>query len=135
MKKTLASKKKILGFTLIELLAVVTIMSILFAIGLVTYTNAARNARNSRRRTDITNLRQALVLYRSDLNCYPNNLVDLTPNYWSETNIPTDPSGASHPQYSYIPDLPVGGCIPGFTLSATLEPIAVPPELFTVTNP
>ncbi len=131
MIKLNRKNKKRSGFTLIELLAVVTIMSILFAIGLVTYTNAARNARNSRRRTDVTNIRQALVLYRSDNGVYPEN-TDLlsTTGYWSDAAIPTDPStGAA---YTYTPS--PGGCstsCTGFQLEATLE--NAPP--FIVTNP
>lgn len=133
MKKTLAAKKKILGFTLIELLAVVTIMSILFAIGLVTYTNAARNARNSRRRTDVTNIRQALVLYRSDNGVYPENTGLLsTTGYWSDAAIPTDPSTGA--DYTYTPS--PAGCTTsctGFALEATLE--TTPASTFAVTNP
>lgn len=129
MKKTLATKKKILGFTLIELLAVVTIMAILFAIGLVTYTNAARNARNSRRRTDITNIRQALVLYRSDSGFYPDDTDALLPEYWSDDAIPTDPSTGA--DYSYVGSGCVATSCTGFALEAILE--NAPP--FRVTNP
>ncbi len=111
------------GFTMIELLAVVTIMAILFTIGIVSYTNASRNARNNRRRTDIVNIRQALVLFRSDNGCYPASdqwpvlgTVLLNGGYWSEQDFPTDVG------YNYNPS---GNCGAGmaatFTLSAILE--------------
>lgn len=135
MKKTFASKKKLLGFTLIELLAVVTIMAILFAAGLVTYTNAARNARNNRRRTDITNLRQALVLYRSEKGYYPiQPSYDVLAPYWSEPSLPMDPlTGTWTYQYAGVGSCGAGRCT--FTLSAELEPYTEPPTLFTVTSP
>lgn len=133
-KKTITQKKS--GFTMIELLAVVTIMAILFAIGIVSYTNASKNARNNRRRSDITNLRQALVLYRSDNGCYPRNLNDLIPDYWSDGSIPTDPSGSVAYSFSGVPITCPDGSTLGFrifTLSANLE--TPPGGTFRVDNP
>lgn len=122
------------GFTLIELLAVVTIIGILFAVGLVSYTNAARNARDNRRRTDIENLRQALVLYRSDTGCYPELLVQLGADYWSGS-LPNDPQNGN--PYSYngtgAPSATCNGIdfFNEFTLSAQLEDGTT----YEVTNP
>ncbi len=59
------------GFTLIELLVVVSIIGVLSAVGIVSFRNAAINARNGKRQTDIETVRQALVLYRADNSQYP----------------------------------------------------------------
>lgn len=59
------------GFTLIELLVVATIIVVLSAIGLVSFTNAGKSARNSKRKSDLETVRQALVLYKSDTGAYP----------------------------------------------------------------
>lgn len=64
-------RKKKTGFTLIELLVVATIIIVLSAIGLVSFTNAGKSARNSKRKSDLETVRQALVLYKSDMGTYP----------------------------------------------------------------
>lgn len=64
-------KRKKNGFTLIELLVVATIIVVLSAIGLVSFTNAGKSARNSKRKSDLETVRQALVLYKSDNGTYP----------------------------------------------------------------
>lgn len=64
-------KRKKTGFTLIELLVVATIIIVLSAIGLVSFTNAGKSARNSKRKSDLETVRQALVLYKSDNGTYP----------------------------------------------------------------
>ena len=64
------------GFTLIELLVVATIIVVLSAIGLVSFTNAGKSARNSKRKSDLETVRQALVLYKSDTGAYPVALLE-----------------------------------------------------------
>lgn len=54
------------GFTLIELLVVATIIVVLSAIGIVSYINSGQSARDSRRKADLENVRQAMILYRSE---------------------------------------------------------------------
>ncbi|MCA9372531.1 prepilin-type N-terminal cleavage/methylation domain-containing protein [Candidatus Woesebacteria bacterium] len=125
------------GFTLIELLAVITIISILVAIGIVSYTSASRNSRDNRRKTDLQNLRQALVLFRSDEGCYPNDLSQLLPTYWSETNIPEDPGTGT---YTYSPTASATCAAPtyagSFSLSVGLENTNDPDyPTYTVINP
>ncbi|PJC43527.1 MAG: hypothetical protein CO039_03740, partial [Candidatus Pacebacteria bacterium CG_4_9_14_0_2_um_filter_34_50] len=65
------NKNKKKGFTLIELLVVATIITILSAIGLVSFVNAGQGARDAKRKADLETVRQALVLRRSDLGNYP----------------------------------------------------------------
>ncbi len=69
-------KRRKNGFTLIELLVVATIIVVLSAIGLVSFTNAGKSARNSKRKSDLETVRQALVLYKSDMGAYPIGAVE-----------------------------------------------------------
>ena len=67
------NKKK--GFTLIELLVVIAIIGILSAIGLVALNGAREKARDAQRRSDIGQIRTALVLYSDDEGgVYPNTV-------------------------------------------------------------
>ncbi|MFH2019728.1 MAG: prepilin-type N-terminal cleavage/methylation domain-containing protein [bacterium] len=59
------------GFTLIELLVVISIISILIALGSTSYQRAVRLSRDSKRKTDLEQLRQALEIYRSENGVYP----------------------------------------------------------------
>ena len=59
------------GFSLIELLVVATIIIVLSTIGIVSYANSGRSARDSRRKADLETVRQAMVLYRSEHGAYP----------------------------------------------------------------
>lgn len=75
MKKKTAKKsqpkvqKK--GFTLIEILVVSTIIIVVGAIGLVSYSGAQVSARDAQRKQDLENVRTTLLLYRSDKGYYP----------------------------------------------------------------
>lgn len=88
----LRSIKKSKGFTLIELLVVISIISILVAVGIVSYRRTNLLSRDSRRKADIQQIRQALETYRSENGVYPDDATweaDIVPDYISE--IPTDP--------------------------------------------
>src|SRR5258708_3927071 len=54
------------GFTLIELLVVTAIIGILSAIGLVALNGAREKSRDSKRQSDLDQIRAALVLYHDD---------------------------------------------------------------------
>lgn len=64
-------KKNILGFTMIELLIVIVIMGILSAIGLGTFTSSQMKARDSKRKSDLRTIGDALEVYYNDLGSYP----------------------------------------------------------------
>lgn len=64
-------QKKILGFTLIELMVSISIIALITAVGLVSYTNANRNARDAKRKADLEQVRAAIEFYRTEVGSYP----------------------------------------------------------------
>ena len=63
--------RKSFGFTLIELLVVISIIGILVTIAGVSYTNAQRKARDTKRKNDLKSVQQALALYFEQNGKYP----------------------------------------------------------------
>jgi type II secretion system protein G len=59
------------GFTLVEILIVVGLLTILFSMGIGSYTSIQKKARDDRRRADIEQIRAALEIYRTTNNAYP----------------------------------------------------------------
>ncbi len=53
------------GFTLIEILVVITIIAVLTAIGVISYSSMQKNARDARRKGDMKTLQNALEQYYS----------------------------------------------------------------------
>src|SRR5689334_14325453 len=66
----MANNKK--GFTLIELLIVIAIIGVLSAIGLVALNGAREKSRDSKRQSDLDQIRAALVLYHDDNDAFYN---------------------------------------------------------------
>lgn len=118
------------GFTLIELLVVIVIIGILATIGVVSYSQAMINARDNKRRTDMENVRQALVMYRSETGEYPcqNNFDSMMKEvknngYWSGA-VPVDPkSPTTDYEYESNPAIcsSLGDRATSFVLRFTLE--------------
>lgn len=71
MKKKIQKKPQKRGFTLIEVLVVATIIVVVAAIVLVSYSGAQVGARDAQRRQDLDNTRTTLLLYRSENGYYP----------------------------------------------------------------
>lgn len=63
------------GFTMVEILVVVTIISLLASIAAVSYSRFIKQSRDSRRKTDIEQVRAAIELYRNFKGAYPATLV------------------------------------------------------------
>lgn len=105
-QQVISNKKKWCSdkaFTLIELLVVVTIIMILSVIGAVNYKEMVKKSRDTRRQSDLEQIRGALELYRADADVYPalpNCGLSLTYNGTEYINkIPCDPSSGD--SYGY----------------------------------
>jgi len=88
------------GFTLIELLVVIAIVGILVAVGSISYLTASKQSRDTRRKTDLEQIRQALETYRAETSLYLTTAQGtglLDPNYISV--VPIDPKGSA---YQYV---------------------------------
>lgn len=59
------------GFTFIEILIVITIIGVLSAIGLATYSNANKKARDSRRESDLKQIQASLEMCKTTTGSYP----------------------------------------------------------------
>ncbi len=104
------------GFTLIELLVVISIIGILAALSLVSYTGVQKQTRDTQRKSDLGQYRTALEAYGAANNSsYPltgSLCTGLEPNFISECL--TDPKGGS-----YVYEYRSGG--QQYILWATLE--------------
>ncbi len=94
------------AFTLIEILVVATIIGLLLAGAVASYTTLNRSSRDARRKADAEQIRSALEMYRSNNNYYPNSLIImLTPTVYIQS-LPVDPQPTPY-SYVYTP-LPSG---------------------------
>ena len=64
MKKSVSTKFN-LGFTIIELLVATSILMVLTAVAIVSFTGSLESSRNQRRRADLEMVRAALEMYRT----------------------------------------------------------------------
>lgn len=62
------------GFTLIELLVALSVLGILMLVLLFTYPTQLAKSKDTKRKSDLVKLQQALEDYLSDNICYPENL-------------------------------------------------------------
>lgn len=116
------------GFTLIEVLVAATIIAVLAAVGFASYSKVNQKSRDSKRKSDIEQLRSAVEMYRADNGFYPNagtgswtNASDLSTTLVSTymPAIPSDPKAAQ--TYRYMATNVSGGNYYGYCLSALLE--------------
>lgn len=107
------SKKS--GFTMIELLVAATILAVLSVVGVVSYTNINKRSRDSKRLSDLEQMRSALEMFRADQGYYPaintaafataanlntgNSSTGLVSTYMPA--IPTDPKDGPGQIYQY----------------------------------
>lgn len=120
------------GFTLIEILVTITIIAVLLAVAMVSYTSINKRSRDARRRSDVEQLRSALEMYRADNGNYPNtgaeylratdtSLSTLLTTYLSP--MPVDPiqsSGSDGNSYWYKPISCATNCY-GYCILSYLE--------------
>lgn len=101
------------GFTLVELLVVITIIAVLSAIAMISYSNVLKTSRDSKRLSDLKLIQSALEEYHADQIYYPmpaefvvnNPLKNPNGSRTYLNNIPADPL-SSNPQYNYQPKPP-----------------------------
>ena len=127
-KSSTNTTKKQSAFTLIELLVVISIIGILIAIGTVSYQKTARLSRDSKRRGDLEQIRQALETYRSENGFYPypgqlevytqNATLQsiLVPNFMQKTPEDAKYSGGYYYRYEVDSTTPIQ-----YSLCASLE--------------
>jgi general secretion pathway protein G len=82
--------KKQRGFTLIEVLIVITLVVVLASVGLATYTNSVRRAREATLKENLFRMRDAMDQYYADKNKWPAALQDLVSDGYLR-QIPEDP--------------------------------------------
>lgn len=115
------------GFTLIELLVGATIIGVLVAIGVVSYASVNKRSRDTKRRSDIEQLRSALEMYRADIGYYPNNGgggwtdANYLTNVLVPTYMPVVPSDPKAHMYEYRATDPSAGLYYGYCLTTFLE--------------
>jgi general secretion pathway protein G len=78
------------GFTLVELLIVISLISILAAMGLVQYKNSVVSSREAVLRTDLFRMRDAIDQYYADKGKYPSALDSLVSDGYMR-KVPEDP--------------------------------------------
>lgn len=144
------TRQKHAGFTMIELLVVATIIILLSAIGLVSFSQANKRARDGKRKADLEQARSALELYRSDNGFYPATnswttlISTLNTGGYLNTATMVDPKNVAPYLYSYCASLTSGGaCVtsgtPKYyyvqaTCEITTDP-ACPSSIFKLNNP
>ena len=116
--KTWVSKKK--GFTLIELLVVTTIIIVLMSIGIISYQAAKKKGRDSKRKSDLEQVRAALEMYRSDYDQYPaGNWSVATAALVADNYLGAAPEDPKSSTYQYV--YSVGGSNLTYSLYAYME--------------
>jgi general secretion pathway protein G len=101
-KPTLSGRRAIRGFTLLELMIVMSIIAILLAIAIPTYSHSIVAARERALRSDLTQLRNAIWRYTFDKQRAPQSLDDLkTAGYIDK--IPDDPM-THEPNWEVVQD-------------------------------
>jgi type II secretion system protein G len=92
--------KKTIGFTLIEILVVVTIIGLLTLIAVVSYSTFLKQARDAKRKSDLSQIAAALEMYRSNNDTYPTtSLTQLTSPTVYIQSIPVDPKNPTNTYY------------------------------------
>ncbi len=112
MKSKLFKKNlRKIGFTLLELLVVIGIIAVLVSLGSVSYTSAQKKARDSKRKSDLKTIQNALEQYYSVCGyVYPNSLgtsINCTtpPVITIMPEVPTDPKSTTPYPITIYPTL------------------------------
>ena len=118
------------GFTLLEVLVSATIIAVLTAIGIVSYSSVNKRSRDVKRKSDLEQIRSALEMYRSDnASVYPssgagawtdaaNLQASLVSTYMPA--IPADPDSTKHYYYRAVS---TAGAYSSYCVCSDLETI------------
>ena len=93
------------GFTLVELLIVISLISILAAMGLVQYRNSVMSAKEATLHTDLFRMRDAIDQYYADKGKYPSSLDSLVSDGYLR-KVPDDPFTKSNSSWQTVPAEP-----------------------------
>jgi general secretion pathway protein G len=93
------------GFTLVELLIVISLISILAAMGLVQYRNSVVSAKEATLKTDLFRMRDAIDQYYADKGKYPSSLDSLVSDGYLR-KLPEDPITKSSDTWTTVPAEP-----------------------------
>ena len=96
------------GFTLVELLIVISLISILAAMGLVQYRNSVQSSKEAVLRTDLFRMRDAIDQYFADKGKYPSSLDSLVSESYLR-KLPEDPITKSADTWTTVPAEPDPG--------------------------
>jgi general secretion pathway protein G len=101
-RRKLRSRRATLGFTLLELMIVLSIIAILLAVAIPTYSHSIVAARERALRADLTQLRNAIWRYTFDKQRAPQSLDDLKVAGYID-KIPDDPM-THEPNWEVVQD-------------------------------
>jgi general secretion pathway protein G len=101
-KRKLRSRRETLGFTLLELMIVLSIIAILLAVAIPTYSHSIVAARERALQADLTQLRNAIWRYTFDKQKAPQSLDDLKAAGYID-KIPDDPM-THEPNWEVVQD-------------------------------
>jgi general secretion pathway protein G len=90
------------GFTLVELLVVISMISILAAMGVVQYRNSVRRTEETTLKHDLFQMRDAIDQYYADKGKYPASLDTLVSDGYLR-KIPIDPVSKSTDSWQTVP--------------------------------
>ena len=102
MVKGVLTRRSDGGFTLVELLVVISLISILAAMGLVQYKNSILRTQESVLKTDLFRVRDAIDQYYADKGKYPSSLDALVSDGYMR-KIPMDPITNSTDSWQTVP--------------------------------
>src|SRR5688572_28054224 len=108
--------KKQEGFTLLELLIVIIINGIIALLIVPNVVSAPKKSRDTKRKTDLREVKNSLEAYRIDKGDYPADLDDLV-TAGEMKAVPTDPKNTGEYVYTYTP----ANSNTNYTLTACLE--------------